>query len=542
LTADSPKPIAKQLQILIDSIQSVSINIDFGTFGLEPNLLQMIILSASDWALFLGRFHPVLVHLPIGFLLIAALLEVGRWWGKIEVQRGVVSFILFWSAVSATVACGAGYLLSLGGGYDEHLLDEHKWQGIWVAIAAWVAWVAKSDWFANHLPISSLLYVPALVIGSFFVFVAGHHGGALTHGETYLTQETPQPLRNWLGIPPKSEKNTETLADINPITDLSQALVYDDVVKPIFKSRCMQCHNATKSKGDLRMDEVALLKKGGEHGVIFVAGKSADSEILKRCLLPLEDEEHMPPKGKNQLSDNQISILKWWIDQGASFDKKVTDLPADNDIKPILAALATGVAAAAAVSQTTTLPTTAPVPDATDIETLKKAGLLVVAISKENPNLLEVNAVNAAGIGDKEIALLKPLRQNIIWLKIGHTKITNAAMGEIIQLKNLQKLHLENTAITNEALKSLKELPNLTYLNLVGTHITDAGVGDVSAAKHLTHVYTWNTELTVAGIERLKTALPHAQIESGVSAKDVAAFVKLGDKAPQPEVPKETKK
>jgi uncharacterized membrane protein len=496
----------------------------------------MMLLLANDWALFLGRFHPVLVHLPIGFLLVAALLEVGRWFGKIDVQRSTISFILFWSAVAATVACATGYMLSLGGGYNEQILDEHKWQGIWVAVAAWIAWAVKSEWLNNRLSISSLLYGPALIIGSFLIFVAGHHGGVLTHGETYLTQETPQPLRGWLGMPPKSTKITETITETAPITDLNKALVYDDVVKPILKSRCVQCHNASKSKGDLRMDEVELLKKGGKNGVVFVAGKSIDSELLKRCLLPLEAEEHMPPKGKNQLSENQISILTWWIDQGASFDKKVSDLPIDDKIKPILATLTNSTTAAVAA-----LPT-APTPDESAIEALKKSGLLVVALSKENPNLLEINALNVADFGDKEIELLKPLRENIMWLKIGNTKITNAALKEIVQLKNLQKLHLENTTITNEALKSLKELANLTYLNLVGTKITDASINDLAACKHLTQVYVWHSGLSTAGISRLKTALPNAQIESGVSEQDVAAFVKLGEKAPVPEVPKDAKK
>lgn len=36
----------------------------------------MILLQASDWAAFIGRFHPVLVHLPIGFLILAGLLEI----------------------------------------------------------------------------------------------------------------------------------------------------------------------------------------------------------------------------------------------------------------------------------------------------------------------------------------------------------------------------------------------------------------------------------------------------------------------------------
>ncbi|TAE94250.1 MAG: ribonuclease inhibitor, partial [Runella slithyformis] len=118
-------------------------------------MLTFILLQAADWATFLGRFHPVLVHLPIGFLLLAGLLEIGRLLGKVDAKSSTVSFILFWSAVGATFACGAGYLLSLGGGYEAELLEKHKWQGIWVAVAAWVAWVAKSDLFTDKIPFGS---------------------------------------------------------------------------------------------------------------------------------------------------------------------------------------------------------------------------------------------------------------------------------------------------------------------------------------------------------------------------------------------------
>ncbi|MCY7360362.1 MAG: ribonuclease inhibitor, partial [Rudanella sp.] len=289
----------------------------------------------SDWILFFGHFHPLIVHLPIGFLLIAGVLEVGRRLGKINMSDSTISVILFWSAVSATVACVFGYLLSLGGGYDAEILEEHQWQGIGVAAFAWVAWVMKSDRFGDRIPLSSLLYAPALVLSIVLLMIAGHHGGSLTHGSDYLTQYTPEPFRTLAGIPPRKE----TEVAIKPIADVNQALVYEQVVNPILQARCVQCHNAEKSKGDLRFDTAEMLKKGGEDGPVFVAGKGLESQIVKRCLLPLEDDDHMPPKGKTQLTESQVSILTWWIDQGASFDKKVSDLTVTEAVKPALAQL-----------------------------------------------------------------------------------------------------------------------------------------------------------------------------------------------------------
>jgi hypothetical protein len=54
------------------------------------------------------------------------------------------------------------------------------------------------------------------------------------------------------------------------------------------------------------MDELALLLKGGEGGTAFVSGKSAESDMIKRCLLEESDDDHMPPKGKPQLTTSRL--------------------------------------------------------------------------------------------------------------------------------------------------------------------------------------------------------------------------------------------
>ncbi len=497
----------------------------------------MILLQASsDWAAFIGRFHPVLVHLPIGFLLLAGLLEIGRLTRKIEVKESTITFVLFWSALGATLSCIAGYLLSLGGGYEAGLLDNHQWQGIGVAVAAWVAWGAKSDILTNKIPFSSILYLPALLIGSALIMIAGHNGGSLTHGEGYLTQETPEPFRNWLGMEPKTEKGAD---EIKPIADVNNAMVFQDVVNPILKARCVQCHNANKSKGDLRMDQVELLKKGGENGPIFISGKGEESELIKRCLLPLEDENHMPPKGKTQLSEGQVAILSWWIDQGAPFDKKVAELKTTDAVKPALAALS-GSSSSVSGSQTAVTPESpvlslkVPTPDTKAVEALKKAGLLVMPIANES-NLLEINAVNINGLTDTQIALLEPLKEQIIWLKLGDTKITDQAASGIAKLKNLQKLHLENTAITDATIQQIKSLPYLEYLNLVNTQVTDAGVKELSASKSLKSLHVWQSKVTDAGIAALKQTKPALEVTAGITEQQIAEFIKAGETTPKPE-------
>lgn len=487
--------------------------------------MHSILLQAapSDWALFFGHFHPLIVHLPIGFLIVAAMLEIGRRLGRIAVSESTVTSVLFWSAVSATVACVVGYLLSLGGGYDEETLSAHQWQGIGVAAFSWLAWLVKSDRFGDRVPLGSVLYIPAFGIALVLLMTTGHLGGSLTHGSDYLTQYTPEPFRTLAGIPPREQDIA-----IKPIANIDEAMVYDQIVNPILKARCVQCHNADKSKGDLRMDTPAMLQKGGEDGPIFVAGKGSESDMIKRCLLPVEDEHHMPPKGKTQLTDSQVAILSWWIDQGAPFDKKVADLKVPDDIKPALASLGAGQGTGKSsepAPESPVLTMKLPAADAKAIDEMKQAGLLVLPLSKEQ-NQLEVSAVNARTFNDAQATLLPKAAEQIVWLKLGETAITDAALAQVAKLKNLQKLHLEQTKVTDAGLKQLKELPYLEYLNLYGTAITEAGMKQLAGMKSLKKIYIWQTKVTDQQVAELKKAMPTVEFVGGLNEQAIAELAK----------------
>ena len=489
--------------------------------------------AASDWILFFGRFHPVIVHLPIGFLLVAGLLEILEISGKITMSSGVSRAILLFSGITATLACVAGYMLSLSGGYDEQILTEHQWQGIWVAVLAWVAWLSKTDFLTNRLPFVSLLYVPAVVFSILMVFVAGHHGGSLTHGSDYLSQHTPEPFRGWLGMSPKELQADKPIK----ITNINQALVFQEVVHPIMKGHCEACHNAQKSKGGLRMDTIELLKKGGEDGPIFLAGNVDESEMIRRMMLPDDDEKHMPPIGKPQLSDAQVKLLKWWVASGASFDKKVSELTLTDDIKPILGTLGGGVIAGAiaALPKVDSVPkvevqnikftvedalmkekVAAANPDA--IASLQKAGALVVTVA-QGANYLDISFVNNSKATDQEGIILSKVAEQAVWLKLGNTQISDKTMFEIAKLKHLTRLSLENTKITDAGLRAIKTMPNLEYLNLIGTAVTDAGVRELASLKNLKKLYLWQTKANAA-------TLPHVEIDHGMDAKTISDFTK----------------
>ncbi|GAB4030727.1 leucine-rich repeat domain-containing protein [Spirosoma gilvum] len=491
-------------------------------------LVQATASQPSDWVLFWGHFHPLIVHLPIGFLLIAGLLELDRLTRRNSVSQHTITLILFWSAVSATLACLFGYMLSLGGGYEAETLDSHMWEGIGVAVFSWLAWAVKSENLGRIVPVAQLAYLPTLGVALLLLLVAGHNGGNLTHGSDYLTQYAPGPIRTLAGLPPK-----QPTFKAEPIKDVNQAMVYQQIVNPILQTRCVQCHNADKSKAKLRLDNPDMIKKGYEDGPVFVAGKSTNSELIKVCLLPVEDDHHMPPKGKNQLTEGQIALLTWWIDQGAPFNKKVSDLAVNDAIRPVLASLSGGGPIEAGGSSVATGPAPeSPVltmkmepADPKTVDDLKKAGLLVLPLSKEQ-NQLEVSAVNARTFNDAQAALLPKVGKQLVWLKLGDTQISDAALAQVAKLENLQKLHLEQTNITDAGLKNLKNLPNLEYLNLYGTGITDAGLAELSSLKNLKTVYLWQTKVTDQGVANLKKAMPKLDVIGGLSEQAIAELAK----------------
>ena len=94
-------------------------------------------------------------------------------------------------------------------------------------------------------------------------------------------------------------------------------LTFDKDIKPIFEKNCFECHGDKKQNGKLRLDTLAFATKGGENGKAFVAGKSADSALVKSVARLVEDDA-MPPEGKGKpLTAEQIGLIRAWIDQGA---------------------------------------------------------------------------------------------------------------------------------------------------------------------------------------------------------------------------------
>src|SRR6185436_1916451 len=135
------------------------------------------------------------------------------------------------------------------------------------------------------------------------------------------------------------DKDSTAGTAIKPVPDVQEAFAYNDVIKPILRTKCYSCHGPNKQKGKLRMDDEQMLMKGGKDGKVIEPGNADKSEMIKRLLLPVDNEDHMPPKEKPQPSESQIALLQWWIAQGAEFGEKVKDISQPEKIGRLLLAL-----------------------------------------------------------------------------------------------------------------------------------------------------------------------------------------------------------
>jgi hypothetical protein len=104
-----------------------------------------------------------------------------------------------------------------------------------------------------------------------------------------------------------------------------------DPARQILEQSCLECHKADKDKGGLRMDVKTKFLEGGDSGSPVDLENPDKSELLRRVLLPHDDDEFMPPSSKKTkrppLTSDEIAQLKQWITAGAPWPDEVTLAP-----------------------------------------------------------------------------------------------------------------------------------------------------------------------------------------------------------------------
>jgi len=431
--------------------------------------------------LFFGRLHPLLVHLPIGLIVLLAVLELLARSQRFKQANASSGIILALTIPAAIFAVVCGWLLSRGGGYQDQLLQWHKWTGI--ATAAFCTLAGLLYALDLKKPYRWCLFSSLAVL-----VVASHFGGSLTHGSDYLVRYAPAPIRSWFG-----EQKAVASTQAKP-KDPAQLVAFADVVQPMLKDNCVSCHGPDKAKAKLRLDSLDAILKGGESGPSLVAGKAADSLMLKRIHLPETDDNHMPPQGKPQPSSGDVALLEWWISQGAPANKKFAELKPPPNISRILAAKFGAGPALAKVTPPKPLKEILPLASSL----ADQLNIAVTALSPTEPWLQCNASVAGKDFTDVELAKLAPLATNLRWLDLAGTKVTDAGLAAFASMPNLVRLHLERTGVTDAGLQHVLHLDNLEYLDLYGTQVTDDGLRQLEALPKLKQVFVWQTKVTPA--------------------------------------------
>lgn len=425
---------------------------------------------------FLGPFHPIVLHFPIAFLLLAAVTEFFMLLSKEPWLKGASWLLLISGATTAVLAASLGYLLSQSGDYDAETMAWHMRFGIGVAVLSVLSIVFKAMSRRRGGWIVSLPYRLTLSLSVAAVFAAGHFGGTLTHGQGYLTRAAPVWMKTWL-----------VGAEAGPVLAADRRSgMYANSIEPILSKYCSECHGDVKQNGGLRLDDDAWAYRGGESGVpAIVPGNAMRSEIVRRLTLLPSHKNAMPPYGKARPDPEQLVALISWIQLGASWSGEALAV----DL------LAEGVA---------------PVSDDA-LAPLRAAGVIVVSLSEKN-SLLRVDAANARISVNELFRMLAPLEKNVTWLDLSGLPLTQENFKSLGAFAVLTRLGLANTPIGDAEMQNLSRLSNLVSLNVVGTNVTNAGLTHLVPIKELRKLYVWRTSIDQTGMAKLKESLPDLEV------------------------------
>ena len=244
----------------------------------------------NTFVFFIGRFHPIILHLPIGGLAALFVMEIINSYRPQLNLDSACSILLWFSVITVIPSAILGFVLASSGNYDDELLNLHKWLG-WLTALVCV-------WLLYFNSKSKKTYRVFLYTNVIFLLFAGHFGGQLTHGKDYLTKYMPISMKKVLNI--DDERNY--LVVDRKIDSLSTgATYYTNQIKPITENYCYKCHGQEKQKGDMRFDNIDWDMVNG-----------FDAEKWNMMLNEINLGE-MPPSEELQLSEDDRRILVEWV-------------------------------------------------------------------------------------------------------------------------------------------------------------------------------------------------------------------------------------
>ena len=304
---------------------------------------MLLTSDVEPWLAVFGRFHIVLLHLPIGLLPGIAMLEFGSALIRKPTPRGAVLTLAIMTALAAGAALASGLVLA-GEKVESDLLGEHKLAAIIMTVACGLLPILAAFKARKFFRFGLLLALGLSVY-------AGHLGGSLTHKKDFLFKPLERAAQKAKaqanagqtngGADTGSAVGNGTAgngqggnapqggnADVTPTVPPAQKTHFELVIAPIFARACNDCHNNDDFEGDLDLttkDGILGLDRD-EADRVIVPGKPDQSILIELCELPLDDEDHMPPIDEDEpeavqaLTKQELTALREWIKNGCKFD------------------------------------------------------------------------------------------------------------------------------------------------------------------------------------------------------------------------------
>ncbi len=431
-------------------------------------------IAIPQWLQPVGRLHPVILHFPIVVLIIAALMEFFRFNDRLKyepVYQELTDYLWLGGALFAAITAIMGIFLSKEPGYDGDTVQWHKWFGAMVVFIATAIYLGRGKgWYKAKIAQASSIGVALCLL------MAGHYGADITHGENFILAPVWHPERAKVPI--------------------DKAVVFNDVVEPIFQDKCISCHNPGKTKGGLNLTDEQSILKGGKDGKLFVAGQPQISLLLQRLHMPEGEKKHMPPAGKPQLTEEELTLLYQWVKENSVFNKKVIDLPPTDSLR---LAAATFLKPAEEAEEQYDFA-------AADDKLIKKLNnnyRVIYPIAQGSP-ALGVNIYNKSTYQPKVLEELSSIKKQVVSLDLNKMPVKNAELKTIAGFENLRSLNLNFSEVTGSTLNQLAALKHLKTLSLAGTPINAQAAKQISAIKSLEKIALWDTGLSDAEIAALQ--------------------------------------
>ena len=451
------------------SVQWIALLLLSAALVLLPSVIRLDGRTHTDWLQFLGRFHPLLVHLPIGMVVLLPFLELA---GTTRPGlREAAGFILHLALATGVIALVFGVLLAYGSGVTGATVIRHMWGGVALLIELLVCVTVRPAWASGQV---QRVYPAVLAVSLLTLTWTAHQGAALTYGSDYLTRYMPEPLRRF--IPSRAASSDAAYA----------SSAYMRYIHPIFEAKCVACHGENKEQAGLRLDFYELLMKGGKDGAVIAPRNPEGSVVLQRVTLSASDRHFMPAEGRPPLTPDEIAVLRAWILSGAS--------PTMTSIPGITTSTENTALALQPVGDYSNL--------TNEIRQMQRSdGAKLVAVSANPSDGLILRTIDvASNFGDEQLARFQPFAPFIVEAELARTSVTDACFDVLSKFTHLRALHLEGTAITGRGLAKLSLLSQLTYLNLSGTKVTSGTLAALKSMSNLHHIYLFDTPADQASL------------------------------------------